>query len=75
MDRRRRHAGLGRPRRHAGLPLTLAIIGGQPERFVPLIELYRRAAAQAGHEGLPVAINTHAFVGDDQREFAPHYMA
>jgi probable LLM family oxidoreductase len=58
-----------------GLPLTLAIIGGQPERFAPLIELYRRAAAQAGHEGLPVAINTHAFVGDDQRDFAPHYMA
>src|SRR6201990_3122585 len=26
-----------------GLPLTLAIIGGQPERFAPLVELYRRA--------------------------------
>ncbi|HEX8975928.1 MAG TPA: LLM class flavin-dependent oxidoreductase [Solirubrobacteraceae bacterium] len=49
-----------------GLPLTLAIIGGQPERFAPLIALYRRAAAQAGHDGqaLPVAINTHAFVGE-----------
>ena len=58
-----------------GLPLTLAIIGGQPERFAPLIDLYRQAAAQAGHEDLPVAINTHAFVGDDKREFAPHYMA
>jgi probable LLM family oxidoreductase len=57
-----------------GLPLTLAIIGGQPERFVPLIDLYRRAAADAGHGHLPVAINTHAFVGDDKREFAPHYM-
>src|SRR5580692_6423463 len=30
-----------------GLPLTLAIIGGQPERFAPLIDLYRRTAAQA----------------------------
>ena len=58
-----------------GLPLILAIIGGQPERFVPLIELYRRAAAEAGHRDLPIAINTHAFVGDDRREFAPHYMA
>jgi probable LLM family oxidoreductase len=57
-----------------GLPLILAIIGGQPERFVPLIELYRRAAAEAGHHDLPVAINTHAFVGDDRRDFAPHYM-
>jgi len=57
-----------------GLPLVLAIIGGQPERFVPLIDLYRRAAAQAGHKDLPVAINTHAFVGDDERDFAPAYM-
>jgi probable LLM family oxidoreductase len=49
-----------------GLPLTLAIIGGQPERFAPLVELYRRAALEAGHEAaaLPVAINTHAFVGE-----------
>ncbi|HEV2813533.1 MAG TPA: LLM class flavin-dependent oxidoreductase, partial [Solirubrobacteraceae bacterium] len=62
-----------------GLPLTVAIIGGQPERFVPLIELYREAAAEAGHDPLPVAINTHAFVGRDAKEadaaFAPHYMA
>jgi probable LLM family oxidoreductase len=58
-----------------GLPLTLAIIGGQPERFVPLIELYRRAAAEAGHGAPPVAINTHAFVGDDRARFAPAYMA
>ena len=57
-----------------GLPLILAIIGGQPERFVPLIELYREAAARAGHDHLPLAINTHAFVGDDLRAFAPHYM-
>jgi probable LLM family oxidoreductase len=58
-----------------GLPLTLAIIGGQPERFVPLVDLYRRAAAEAGHGPLPLAINTHAFVGDDQRAFAPSYIA
>jgi probable LLM family oxidoreductase len=48
-----------------GLPLTVAIIGGQPERFVPFVELHRRAAAAAGHDParIPVAINTHAFVG------------
>ena len=53
-----------------GLPLTLAIIGGQPERFVPLVELYRQAAAAAGHDPAltKVAINTHAFVGDDDGE-------
>jgi probable LLM family oxidoreductase len=64
-----------------GLPLTLAIIGGQPERFAPLIALYRRAADQAGHDGtaLPVAINTHAFVGrtsqEADRAFAAPYLA
>jgi alkanesulfonate monooxygenase SsuD/methylene tetrahydromethanopterin reductase-like flavin-dependent oxidoreductase (luciferase family) len=48
-----------------GLPLTLAIIGGQPERFAPLVELYRDALAHAGHapEAGRVAINTHGFVG------------
>ena len=59
-----------------GLPLTIAIIGGQPERFVPLVDLYRRAAAEAGHDpnALQLGINTHAFVGDDGA-FAPHYTA
>ena len=48
-----------------GLPLTIAIIGGQPERFVPLVELYREAARRAGRDPatLPLAINTHAFLG------------
>ena len=58
-----------------GLPLTIAIIGGQPERFVPLVDLYRRAAAEAGHDpnGLQLGINTHAFVGDDS-SFGPAYI-
>jgi len=49
-----------------GLPLTIAIIGGQPERFAPLVELYRAAWSEAGHDpaGAKVAINTHAFVGE-----------
>jgi probable LLM family oxidoreductase len=64
-----------------GLPLTLAIIGGQPERFAPLVALYRRAAMQAGHDAaaLPLAINTHAFVGATPAEadgaFAQPYLA
>jgi probable LLM family oxidoreductase len=64
-----------------GLPLTVAIIGGQPERFVPLVELYREAAARAGHDpsSLPLAINTHAFVDVDStaasNAFAPSYIA
>ena len=49
-----------------GLPLTVAIIGGTVDRFVPLVQLYRESADQAGHDAdaLPVAINTHAFVGE-----------
>jgi probable LLM family oxidoreductase len=64
-----------------GLPLTLAIIGGRPERFVPLVELYRDAWRRAGHEPerQQVAINTHAFVGassaEADRAFAPGYLA
>jgi probable LLM family oxidoreductase len=64
-----------------GLPLTLAIIGGQPERFVPLVDLYREAARSAGHEPeqTKVAINTHAFVGATSAEadaaFAAPYLA
>ena len=48
-----------------GLPLTLAIIGGQPERFAPLVRLYREALEHAGHDAAvgKVAINTHGFVG------------
>jgi probable LLM family oxidoreductase len=64
-----------------GLPLTLAIIGGQPERFKPLIDLYRQAAERSGHDAasLPVAINTHAFVGETShaadKAFAAPYLA
>jgi probable LLM family oxidoreductase len=49
-----------------GLPMALAIIGGQPERFAPLVELYRQAAQTAGHDDTTakLAINTHAFVGE-----------
>jgi alkanesulfonate monooxygenase SsuD/methylene tetrahydromethanopterin reductase-like flavin-dependent oxidoreductase (luciferase family) len=64
-----------------GLPLTLAIIGGQPERFVPLVDLYRQAFQAAGHDvgEAKVAINTHAFVGETSQAadeaFAHSYLA
>lgn len=49
-----------------GLPLAVAIIGGMPERFTPLVQLYRDAAAQAGHDParLKVSINSHGFIAD-----------
>ena len=42
-----------------GLPLMIAIIGGQPDRFRPLVDLYREAGSHAGHapEGLKVGIH------------------
>jgi probable LLM family oxidoreductase len=49
-----------------GLPLVLAIIGGAPARFVPLVRLYRDAAARAGHDGerLQTGVHLHGFVAD-----------
>jgi probable LLM family oxidoreductase len=47
-----------------GLPLALAIIGGEPARFAPLATLHRRAAEKYGHGPLPVGINSHGFVAD-----------
>ncbi len=50
-----------------GLPLALAIIGGAPERFQPVVDLYRKVAAESGHDpaSLPVSINSHGFIADD----------
>src|SRR5579864_1054728 len=51
-----------------GLPLALAIIGGETRRFQAFSELYRRVWAEAGHETEPrISINTHAFVADSER--------
>lgn len=49
-----------------GLPLVLAIIGGSPVHFAPLVKLYKRAAARAGHdpEKLPVASHSHGFIAE-----------
>ncbi|MEX2609227.1 MAG: LLM class flavin-dependent oxidoreductase [Gemmatimonadota bacterium] len=55
-----------------GLPMALAIIGGAPERFKPVVELYREAAARAGHDPatLPVSINAHGFLAEDAERAA-----
>jgi probable LLM family oxidoreductase len=49
-----------------GLPLAIAIIGGEPARFAPLVNLYREAGRRAGHppERLKVGINAHGFIAD-----------
>jgi probable LLM family oxidoreductase len=58
-----------------GLPLALAIIGGAPERFAPLVDLYRNAARQAGRDpaALPLAINSHGFVAPTSQDAADRY--
>jgi probable LLM family oxidoreductase len=61
-----------------GLPMGLAIIGGMPERFAHLADMYREIAAEAGHDAarLPISINSHGFIADTteaaiEASFAP----
>ena len=59
------------------LPLTLAIIGGQWDRFAPFVKLYWQALAEAGHDlaGAQVGINQHCYIAGDAQtardEFYP----
>src|SRR3954452_19189585 len=57
---------------YLGLPLALAIIGGQPERFAPMVELYREAARRGGHDAdaLPLSINSPTSAADTTRAAA-----
>lgn len=58
-----------------GLPMALAIIGGMPERFVPLANLYRESGQRAGHAAaqLPLSINSHGFIADSSQQAADDY--
>jgi probable LLM family oxidoreductase len=60
-----------------GLPLMLAIIGGNPERFAPYVELYKRALEQLDMPTLPIGLHTLGFVADTDDEAIevqwPHY--
>ena len=64
-----------------GLPLMIAIIGGEPHRFRPLVDLYREAARRAGHDESTLKVGIHAlgYVAetDDQAatDFFPGYAA
>lgn len=62
-----------------GLPLMVAVIGGETHRFRPLIDLYREAGKQAGHapEKLQVGLHSFGYVGENTQEaldeFYPGY--
>ena len=58
-----------------GLPLMVAIIGGDTHRFKPLVDLYRQAGKQAGHapEKLIVGLHSLGFVGNSTEEAVNDY--
>jgi alkanesulfonate monooxygenase SsuD/methylene tetrahydromethanopterin reductase-like flavin-dependent oxidoreductase (luciferase family) len=62
-----------------GFPLVLAIIGGQPLSFAPLVELYHRALEHQGHEVQPVGVHAPGYVADTdeqaREEMWPHHAA
>ncbi|MGA7789624.1 MAG: LLM class flavin-dependent oxidoreductase [Xanthobacteraceae bacterium] len=64
---------------HYDLPLMLAIIGGDPKRFRPYVDLYHRAFAQIGKPARPVGVHSHGYVADTdaqaREEYWPHYKA
>ncbi len=53
-----------------GLPMALAIIGGMPEQFAPLVNLYRQAATEYKYDPktLPLSINSHGFIADTRKQ-------
>lgn len=63
-----------------GLPMALAIIGGQPAAFAPLADLYRRALAHGEHDpATPLAVHSHGYIALDEQQaradFLPSYRA
>jgi len=58
-------------------PLTLAIIGGDPRRFAPYVDLYHRALTQVGAEQLPVGVHSPGHIAETDAqakdELWPHY--
>jgi probable LLM family oxidoreductase len=61
------------------LPLMLAIIGGDPRRFLPYVDLYRRAYEQMGRPMKEIGLHSHGYVADSDTqardELFPHHKA
>jgi probable LLM family oxidoreductase len=62
-----------------GYPMVLAIIGGEPERFRPYADLYRRTLAEKGHDPQALSVHSPGYVAetDEQalEEYYPHWLA
>lgn len=65
---------------YLGLPVNYAIIGGRPDQFAPLVDLYRRVHAEQGHDVAQrfVTVSGMGFLADDGARaldfFAPYYL-
>ena len=58
---------------HYDLPLALAIIGGDPKRFRPFVDLYHRAFAQFGRPVKEVAVHSPGHVADTDAQAREEY--
>jgi probable LLM family oxidoreductase len=62
-----------------GAAMALAIIGGDPERFAPFAQLYRRALTELGKPQLPISIHSPGHISDTDEqaieELWPNYLA
>lgn len=62
-----------------GVGMAMAILGGDPERFKPLADIYRKAGAKAGHapEKLKIGVTGHGYISKTtqqaKEEFYPYY--
>ncbi len=57
-----------------GLPLVMAVIGGSPERFTSLADLYRRALKEAGHQELPISMHSPGHIAEtDELAVSQHF--
>lgn len=58
-----------------GLPLTIAVLGGAPDRYVPFAELYRESAQKVGHDPaqLPLCLNCHFHVAETSQQAADEF--
>ena len=65
-----------RTARHS-LPMILAIIGGDPGRFLPIADLFRRATSELGTGPLPIGVHSPGFIADTDDEarelLYPHF--
>lgn len=52
----------------AGIPMAIAIIGGMPEQFKPMVQYHEHGAREAGHPIQEVSINSHGFIADSAEE-------